>query len=444
MRNLAQTFSSRTAATLVVANMIGTGVFTSLGYQLLDIRSAPVILLLWTLGGVIALCGALCYAELAAALPRSGGEYNFVGRIYHPAAGFVSGWVSITVGFSAPTAAVAIAAAKYAQAIWPNVSETVFAATLVLLTGAIHLGSRRGSAIFQQSITGLKVVAILALVIAVWMVIPNWQPVRWVPESSDISLIGTGGFAIALIFVNYAYTGWNAATYIGGEFVDPGKQLPRALIAATVLVTALYLLLHVMFISAAPMDALAGRVEIGFIVAEYAFGAAAAKIIGAILALLLVSTISAMLLAGPRALYVIGRDFPLFRWLGKENRYAVPANAVGLQMALTLVLIVTSTFDSIIIFSGAILAFNSLMTVLGVWVLRVREPQLERPFRVPFYPLPVIVFGALSLWTLVHLLDQRPYEGVAAVVLIALGLLIYFISRKLQPPKNNRSKDLTE
>ena len=168
MRNLAQTFSSRTAVTLVVANMIGTGVFTSLGYQLLDIRSAPVILLLWTLGGVIALCGALCYAELAAALPRSGGEYNFVGRIYHPAAGFVSGWVSITVGFSAPTAAVAIAAAKYAQAVWPNVSETVFAATLVLLTGAIHLGSRRGSAIFQQSITGLKVVAILALVIAVY------------------------------------------------------------------------------------------------------------------------------------------------------------------------------------------------------------------------------------------------------------------------------------
>ncbi len=430
MTSSAQTFSSRTALTLVVANIIGTGVFTSLGYQLLDIRSAPVILLLWTLGGVIALCGALCYAELGAALPRSGGEYNFVGRIYHPAAGFVSGWVSITVGFSAPTAAVAIAAAKYAQAVWPGISETAFAAVLVLLTGTIHLGSRRNSAAFQQSITAIKVVAILALVIAVWIAIPNWQPVRWTPVVADISLIGTGGFAIALIFVNYAYTGWNAATYIGGEFRDPGRQLPKALITATAIVTVLYLLLHVMFMSAAPMDAMAGRVEIGFVVAEYALGADAAKIIGAILALLLVSTISAMLLAGPRALYVIGRDFPAFSWLGKENRYAVPANAVSLQIALTLVLIVTSTFDSIIIFSGTILTFNSLLTVLGVWVLRVREPELKRPFRVPLYPLPLVVFGALSLWTLVHLLVQRPYEGVAAVALIAVGLLVYFLSRK--------------
>ena len=435
MSNSAQTFSGRTALTLVVANIIGTGVFTSLGYQLLDIRSAPVILLLWTLGGVIALCGALCYAELGAALPRSGGEYNFVGRIYHPAAGFVSGWVSITVGFSAPTAAVAIAAAKYAQAVWPGISETVFAAVLVLLTGAIHLGSRRSSAAFQQSITAVKVVAILALVIAVWMAIPNWQPVRWAPVVADISLIGTGGFAIALIFVNYAYTGWNAATYIGGEFRDPGKQLPKALITATAIVTILYLLLHVMFLSAAPMDAMAGRVEIGFVVAEYAFGADAAKIVGAILAVLLVSTISAMLLAGPRALYVIGRDFPAFSWLGKENRYAVPANAVSLQIALTLVLIVTSTFDSIIIFSGAILTFNSLLTVLGVWVLRVREPELRRPFRVPLYPLPLLVFGALALWTLVHLLVQRPYEGVAAVALIAVGLLVYFFSQKYTPPE---------
>ena len=160
----------------------------------------------------------------------------------------------------------------------------------------------------------------------------------------------------------------------------------------------LYLLLHVMFLSAAPMDA-TGRIEIGYVVAEYSFGVSAAKVIGVILSLLLVSTISAMLLAGPRALYVIGRDFSAFRWLGQENRYSVPANAVVLQITLTLLLIVTSTFDSIIIFSGAILALNSLVTVLGVWVLRMREPDLPRPFKVPLYPLPLIVFAALSLWT---------------------------------------------
>ena len=417
---------------LVIANMIGTGVFTSLGYQLLDIRSAPVILLLWTLGGVIALCGALCYAELGAALPRSGGEYNFVGRIYHPAAGFVSGWISITVGFSAPTAAVAIAAAKYAQSVWLGLSETAFAAALVLLTGAIHLGSRRGSAFFQQVVTGIKVLVIVALVAAVWITLPSWQPLRWTPTLEDLPLIGSGGFAIALIYVNYAYTGWNAATYIGGEFDNPGRVLPKALIIATSSVMLLYLLLHVMFLSAAPMDAMAGRIEIGYVVVEYSFGVSAAKVIGVILSLLLVSTISAMLLAGPRALYVIGRDFSAFRWLGQENRYSVPANAVVLQIALTLLLIVTSTFDSIIIFSGAILALNSLVTVLGVWVLRMREPDLPRPFKVPLYPLPLIIFAALSLWTLVHLIGQRPVEGAMALGLIVLGLVFYAVSRKLQ------------
>ncbi|MEC8060030.1 MAG: amino acid permease [Pseudomonadota bacterium] len=432
MSNPAKTFSARTAIMLVIANMIGTGVFTSLGYQLLDIRSAPVILLLWTLGGVIALCGALCYAELGAALPRSGGEYNFVGRIYHPAAGFVSGWISITVGFSAPTAAVAIAAAKYAQSVWPGLSETAFAAALVLLTGAIHLGSRRGSAVFQQAVTGIKVLVIVALVAAVWITLPSWQPLRWTPTLEDLPLIGSGGFAIALIYVNYAYTGWNAATYIGGEFDNPGRVLPKALIIATSSVMLLYLLLHVMFLSAAPMDAMAGRIEIGYVVAEYSFGVNAAKVIGVILSLLLVSTISAMLLAGPRALYVIGRDFSAFRWLGQENRYSVPANAVVLQIALTLLLIVTSTFDSIIIFSGAILALNSLVTVLGVWVLRMREPDLPRPFKVPLYPLPLIIFAALSLWTLVHLIEQRPVEGAMALGLIVLGLVFYAVSRKLQ------------
>ena len=306
MSNSAQTFSGRTALTLVVANIIGTGVFTSLGYQLLDIRSAPVILLLWTLGGVIALCGALCYAELGAALPRSGGEYNFVGRIYHPAAGFVSGWVSITVGFSAPTAAVAIAAAQYAQAVWPGISETVFAAVLVLLTGAIHLGSRRSSAAFQQSITAVKVVAILALVIAVWMAIPNWQPVRWTPVVADISLIGTGGFAIALIFVNYAYTGWNAATYISGELAAPQQSLPWVLGVSTTVVAALYCLLNVVFLSVAPMEAMMGKVEVGVIAAEFAFGETIGAAMGLLLALLLISTISAMILAGPRVLHRIG------------------------------------------------------------------------------------------------------------------------------------------
>ncbi|MDG1133322.1 MAG: amino acid permease [Pseudomonadales bacterium] len=425
-------FSSRTAITLVVANMIGTGVFTSLGFQLLDIQSAPIILVLWFIGGVVALCGALCYAELGAALPRSGGEYNFLSRIYHPSAGFVSGWVSVTVGFSAPTAAAAITAATYFKSVFPETPVMPMGLGLVALIGALHFGSRRGSANFQQLFTSIKILLILVFIGAAWWQVGQLQSVVWVPRVEDFSLVGTGAFAVALIYVNYAYTGWNAATYLSGEVENPTQALPRILVIGTALVTVLYLLLHAMFLSVAPMSAMAGKAEIGFVVAGFAFGETGAKVVGVMLSILLISTVSAMLLAGPRALQVMGQDFRVFSWLAKETKSGVPAIAVGLQVAITLLLIITSSFESIIIFSGTILALNSLSTVLGLSVLRVREPNLPRPFRLPWYPLPLVVYAVIVSWTLVYLVIERPVEVLWALGLIALGLLVYVVSAKLE------------
>ena len=425
-------FSSRTAITLVVANMIGTGVFTSLGFQLLDIQSAPIILVLWFIGGVVALCGALCYAELGAALPRSGGEYNFLSRIYHPSAGFVSGWVSVTVGFSAPTAAAAITAATYFKSVFPETPVMPMGLGLVALIGALHFGSRRGSANFQQLFTSIKILLILVFIGAAWWQVGQLQSVVWVPRVEDFSLVGTGAFAVALIYVNYAYTGWNAATYLSGEVENPTQALPRILVIGTALVTGLYLLLHAMFLSVAPMSAMAGKAEIGFVVAGFAFGETGAKVVGVMLSILLISTVSAMLLAGPRALQVMGQDFRVFSWLAKETKSGVPAIAVGLQVAITLLLIITSSFESIIIFSGTILALNSLLTVLGLSVLRVREPNLPRPFRLPWYPLPLVVYAVIVSWTLVYLVIERPVEVLWALGLIALGLLVYVVSAKLE------------
>ena len=425
-------FSSRTAITLVVANMIGTGVFTSLGFQLLDIQSAPIILVLWFIGGVVALCGALCYAELGAALPRSGGEYNFLSRIYHPSAGFVSGWVSVTVGFSAPTAAAAITAATYFKSVFPETPVMPMGLGLVALIGALHFGSRRGSANFQQLFTSIKILLILIFIGAAWWQVGQLQSVVWVPRVEDFSLVGTGAFAVALIYVNYAYTGWNAATYLSGEVENPTQALPRILVIGTALVTVLYLLLHAMFLSVAPMSAMAGKAEIGFVVAGFAFGETGAKVVGVMLSILLISTVSAMLLAGPRALQVMGQDFRVFSWLAKETKSGVPAIAVGLQVAITLLLIITSSFESIIIFSGTILALNSLLTVLGLSVLRAREPNLPRPFRLPWYPLPLVVYAVIVSWTLVYLVIERPVEVLWALGLIALGLMVYVVSAKLE------------
>jgi len=422
-------FSANTAISIVIANMIGTGVFTSLGFQLLDIRSAPVILLLWIVGGVLALCGALCYAELGAALPRSGGEYNFLGRIYHPGAGFISGWISTTIGFAAPTALAAITSATYLNAVFDSVPVVAAAAVLVLIVGVVHLGSRRGSARFQLVFTGVKVALIVVFILAAWWHVEQLQVLRWMPSREDMPLITSGAFAIALIYVNYAYTGWNAATYLVGEVEGGARHLPRILVLGTALVMALYIVLHVMFLTVAPMAELKGRLEIGYIVAGFAFGDSGSRLVGLMLATVLVSTVSAMVIAGPRALQVIGQDFHALRFLARENRHGVPAAAIAFQTVITLILVLTSTFDAILVFASFTLALNTLLAVAGVWVLRVRNPELPRAFSVPWYPWPMVIYVAITLWTLIFVVYERPVEALVGAALIGAGWLFYLISR---------------
>ena len=429
MKSAATKFSANTATSIVIANMIGTGVFTSLGFQLLDIQSAPVILLLWAVGGLLALCGALCYAELGAALPRSGGEYNFLGQVYHPAAGFVSGWISTTIGFAAPTALAAITSATYLNAVYPMVPVKGAALLLVVMVGLIHLGSRSGSARFQLLFTGLKVILILAFIGSAWWGADELQAVRWVPQMGDAGLIWTGGFAVALIYVNYAYTGWNAATYLVGEVEQAERQLPWILLMGTAVVTVLYLLLHVMFLSVAPMSEMQGKLEIGYVVADFAFGPDGSRLIGLMLALLLVSTVSAMVIAGPRALQSIGQDFRVLGFLALENRHGIPYAAILFQTAITAALVLTSTFQAILVFAGFTLAFNTLLAVGGVAVLRRRQPQLSRPFTVPWYPWPMVIYVAITLWTLAFVSWERPVEVLVAVGLIVAGLLFYLVSK---------------
>ncbi|MEM7098194.1 MAG: amino acid permease [Pseudomonadota bacterium] len=422
-------FSRSTATSIVIANMIGTGVFTSLGFQLVDIDSAFVILLLWALGGLLAFCGALCYAELGAALPRSGGEYNFLGRIYHPAAGFISGWISSTIGFAAPTALAAITAATYLNTVVESAPVKLVAVVLVVVVTAVHLGSRRQGGGFQFLMTAVKVFLIIAFVLAAWIFVEAPQALHWGPQASDLGLMGTGGFAVALIYVNYAYTGWNAATYLAGEVETPQRNLPFILMVGTLLVAGLYLLLHVMFLTVAPMDAMRGQLEIGYVVARYAFGELGSQGVAVMLSVLLVSTVSAMVLAGPRALQVIGQDFKVLSVLGRENRHGIPHVAILTQAAFTIILIVTSSFEAILVFASFTLALNTLLTILGVGVLRRKQPDVPRPFEVPWYPLPVIIYVGITLWTLVYVGIERPVEAAFAAGLIASGWLFYLVSK---------------
>ncbi|MCP5179901.1 MAG: amino acid permease [Pseudomonadales bacterium] len=408
--------------------MVGTGVFTSLGFQLVDIQSPFVLLLLWVVGGVIALCGALCYAELGAAMPRSGGEYHYVGQLLHPALGFVSGWISATIGFAAPTALAAMTFGAYLAAVYPDLSPTVSAIALVIAVTLMHVFNRRTSAVFQVGFTALKVVVILCFCALAVALVPTPQPVSLLPASGDGDLLTGGAFAIALIYVNYAYTGWNAASYIAGEMNRPERDLPRVLALGTAIVLVLYLALNYVFLHTAPMEAMVGKVEVGYIAAQHAFGDRGATLMSGILAVLLISTVSAMIMAGPRVLRVIGEDFRSLAWLARGNASDVPVVAMLALTATTLILIVSGTFEAVLVFTSFTLSLNTLVTALCVFILRRRRGAAGLPFRMPLWPLPPLLFLALSAWTLVYILIERPQEGLLGIAIVTAGLLFYRLS----------------
>ena len=411
-----------TCVALVVANMVGTGIFTSLGFQVAAIPSHPAIMALWTLGGILALCGALCYAELSAALPRSGGEYHFLGRIYHPSLGFMAGVVSIVVGFAAPAALSAMAFGSYLQGIFPALSPTAASAAVVVIVTLVHLRDLRVSSVFQVFFTVLKIALVLFLLIALFAA-PAAPATPAAPWSSYLL---TAPFAVSLMFTLYAYSGWNAATYILGEVRTPGRVIPVALAAGTALVMVLYLGLNAAFLHVAPAGALAGQLNVAQVAAESVFGAAGGRLVAAVIALGLVSAISAMIWAGPRVARAIGEDYPqALGWLRLRTASGIPAAAVLAQSLLTLVLLYTSTFEQVLLYTQFALLACSFLTVLGVIVCRFTQPDLPRPFRVPLYPLPPLLFLSISAFALIYTATVKPLEAGCGALTLAAGLVIY-------------------
>ena len=430
-------FRFPTITAIVIANMVGTGVFTSLGFQLLDIQSGFVILVLWAIGGLVAVAGAMTYAELGAAFPRSGGEYNFLSEIYHPAVGFVAGWTSVTIGFAGPSALAAMTFAAYATSILevtPSAwMEPALAVALVAVLTVVHAGRRRNSGGVQVVFTILKVAVIVGFCLVAYLFIDEPQPLRFLPSVGDGALFTDSAFAVSLIYVSYAYTGWNAATYLSSELKDPQRTLPAILLTGTLVVTLLYIALNFIFLYAAPVADLKGQVEVGLIAAKAAFGDAGGRFMGLVLAMLLISTVSAMLMAGPRVLQVMGQDFRALRFIARVNEDGIPNTAIYLQSALAVLFILTSSFESVLLFAGFTLALNSFVTVLGVFVLRWRQPGLERPYRTFLYPLPPLIYLVLMGWTLWFVLISRPVEGLFGLGVIVSGLVFYWLLSRRGP-----------
>lgn len=426
----ASSYKPSLASAVIIANMIGTGVFTSLGYQLLDIKSGFVLIMLWVVGGITALCGALTYAELGAALPRSGGEYNFLTRIYHPVVGFISGWISATIGFAAPVALAAITFGSYLSAAIPALSETWLAIGLIIVVTAAHVGRRKRSSNFQSVFTAAKIALIVGFCLLCGFMVEETQSISFLPVAGDGTLMISSAFAVSLIYVNYAYTGWNSVTYLINEVDDAQRNLPKILITSTLTVMVLYVALNFTFLLVAPMDAMEGKVEVGYIAAQHVFGETGASAISFVLSLLLISTVSAMTIAGPRVLQVIGEDYSVFGRLARKNEDGIPALAILVQSAIAVGFVLTSSFQSILLFSGFILCLNTVFAVGGIFVLRWRQPDLPRPYRTWLFPIPPLIYLGLMFWTLFFITKSQPKEALIATGIILAGIAAYGLAKK--------------
>jgi APA family basic amino acid/polyamine antiporter len=436
--------TTATATAIAVADMIGIGVFTSLGFQVGGIPSAFSLVTLWLVGGITALCGALCYAELAAALPRSGGEYNFLSRIYHPAVGFLAGWSSATVGFAAPIAVAAMAFGQYFMGAFPGVLSGLAAPEVISLAlglalawivSLVHLGGLAHSSLLQNVTTAIKVLLIVGF-IAAGFVFGSPQPISFAPSSADIGYIFSAPFAISLVYVMYSYSGWNAATYIINEVRDPERSLPRSLLVATLIVLALYVALNAVFLYTTPMAKMAGQINVAQVVGAEIFGQAGGRLVAGLICIGLISAVSAMVWIGPRVTMVIGEDLPGLRVLARKTRSGVPATAILLQVAVVTAMLVTQRFETVVNYIQFSLTFCTFLAVLGVIVLRFSQPELRRPYRVWAYPLTPLIFLAVTGYMMFFQLTQKPMESVAGLLTMLAGLVVFAISRRMAPGGN--------
>lgn len=408
------------ATALVVANMVGTGVFTTSGI-LMDILGSPwLVLLAWLLGGITALLGALCYGALAQRIPESGGEYIFLSRTLHPVAAYVAGWLSLIVGFAVPLGALAFAFAEYLRPWLPvSVSPRLVATLLMLGASFLHFGSVTLGARIQAAIVVAEVILItLFASYGLGRLYPDGFHAA--PEPGHFGKLG-----LALVVVSFSYLGWNAAVYIGGEVKEPKRNLPRSLIVGTSIVTILYMALNAFFVFAAPASALAGRIDVAHVAAAAVGGPRLAAAVSALVALALALCVSALTMTGPQVAARMAADGLLPR-LFASSAGRPPRVALLAQLALGLLALWTATFEHILTYVGFTLGISMVATIVGLCRLRLKEgPALH----VPGWPWVPGLFLAFGVGSTVFTVVQRPIVGLIGFGTLGVGAAAYFVQK---------------
>jgi APA family basic amino acid/polyamine antiporter len=449
------TFISATA--IVVSNMIGTGIFTTTGFLAGDLGRPSLVLAVWFAGALVALAGCLSYAELGINFPRSGGDYVFLREAWGPAWGFLSGWISFFAGFAAPVAAGALAFSEYLGHFLPSLASGAGQTASSRTFGWLHFGNGqllalavvaafavvnilgiRFAAELQKVLTALKL-AVLATFLALAFSLGDGQWSHFAEPAVRTSTHSVPAqFAVSLIFVMFAYSGWNAATYVAEEMKTPERTLPMALVAGTGLVALFYLALNVAFLYALPLESMKGVVAVGAQAAAALFGGAGGNVFSAVMAVGILSCVSAMVIVGPRVYYAMAQDGCFFRGAAQVHpRWRTPVQAIVYQTLATAVMILTGTFEHLMYYIGFALILFAALATTGIFRLR-RRPDWRRLGTISWcYPLVPAVFVGASVWMLSYTLFLRPTESMLGLLTIASGALLYrLVFRKASPTQS--------
>ena len=418
-----------TASSLVVAAMVGTGVFTSLGYQLVSIQSTFSILALWVIGGIVAFFGALIYSELGLALPRSGGEYHLLSKIIHPSIGFSAGIISSIVAFSAPAVICAMACDSYIKAVFPILEFYPIGTFVIILFHFLHMGSIKYGTIVQNSSTTIKIILICVFCFF-GILIDNYQPINLIPTKEDVLTIISPNFAVGLVWVSYAYAGWSSSIYISSEIKNPSGNLPKSMLYGTIVVTLLYVLLNFTFLLTTPMDAMRGKIEIGYISGEYIFGDIGSKVMGVGISILLLSTMSSLIFIGPRVSQIIGEDHNFIKFLAEKDKSAIPINAYWFHLIISIFFIMTASFQTVVLYSGISMILMTILTTISLFILRIKKPNINRPYKVWGFPYTPLIFLIVNIWTFIFTLLEFPLESFVGIGIVLLSMLLFWIGNK--------------
>lgn len=430
MKDLKHKIGWKTATAIVISNMIGTGVFTTLGFQVAELQNTITIFLLWFIGGVLALFGAFCYAELGTFFKGNGGDYIYLSKTYHPILGYLSSWISLVIGFSSPVSLAALAMAKY-MSVFQGDFGTFFAIAVILLVALALSFSLSLSGKFHNFFTFIKVSFVVVLIVIGVLLSQNPVHTSINFNSSWEQEILFPAFATSLVFVTYAYTGWNSASYIAGEIDKPQKNLPKSLIVGTVFVTFCYVFINYIMLKHAPIEALKGKEDVMGIAANYMFGTIFGKIVNVFIALQLVATISGYLWVGSRITQATASENKLWSFLAIKNKKNIPVRAIFAHAIIAIIIISTGSFKQIFLYTAFVLQLLSTLAISAAFFLKKSDRRL---FKSNWFYLFPAVFVLFSFYILYFTFISNPKESLVGLAIVLIGIILYLFDKRIPKP----------